>query len=1139
MFGDIRVFILSFNKEQADDNDDSRPKSLVEHLKSAMKKNPRSKSQENNTNESIDNCAKNASKKLLSQLKTMDKDNVKELINNPKQPHRKAVLNIQAREKLREGMRKQLNKLGAEDENEASFDAVESVNYENIPETLIAQIGRTVDIDLNVENMDLQQETDEEIIEDKDIEVVKKNLGNDFLYGSEMLLMNGFNLLGESENETDIKFNDDRFFPPPLPAEPIVPKPPEPIPVQAPVDVPTLTSANVPWQVLKPPLPQRVDNDWELNAARNPDPPNEQQNISNSASQDSTNEKFQVQPIQVIVSNPPQVQIVPPSSSSSNTSSSDNSSNIPIIKHENPLLIPLAGATTPKTSINDVKKIPVIEDSRPKSTLSQDSFKTPTIPEPLVSSTPLSEDFGKTPLIDEAGKTPFIGATDDSPKIGDANNKKQAEQQSEKKPDESAKPEARRANETYGEYRRRLAGHVDDDSNKPKDDFNRPNNNNNRPQPRKQVADWEGENPSPQSQHNDKSSWMSNNQRNNNNNNNSNNDKNNRKSRFEQNRSRDRQNNRQNNNFGSNNNNRRNSSRERNSREIWDTRDRDNAKNMNDAFNYRFDSLNSNSHDGNEMDRLNTLLNPKPVQFKGSFNKRSGYPSHNSRDFNRSRSRERTPAANSVEREFSEVSFSSSANDARPCYHTLKKIMELDGEISRVHEKIHGIDKVITNLQTERVGYQKTFTRLQHDRNVLFNNLMKRAMQNENSERTTSKERPVEKSSEPSPSIKKEKESSSSMGSSNKKSSESSSEQKKRRIEEPPIAQPALDDEAKKKKKYMIEEEPKSAVQKAKEREEEERRKRIEEIRRQKQLRREREEAERKRLEEEAKKESKETIPVINRDKMKDIKDVKDKERDREKRKDKDHKEYGLPSKIHKSSNSSKDNRTLINRVDVIDPGDVKMKSFSIKFHKISLAQDIFEQYMSARYPEIPIDQLPTSSTVAITKDKAEEKTNDERKEQPRLKSAPVEDPLAIPPVPPTKILEDDKEDPLTIDENQDISSPPTPGSNLKFTEVEDTTQASVANDDPQIDYSEWTGSFESHDQPIVHLQNIDGKQMVCAAEDGKLYKYDLVTGECKGVFSEHSEICNSFLYDNRDESIYTASTDGFVHKIKFKVLLN
>lgn len=57
----------------------------------------------------------------------------------------------------------------------------------------------------------------------------------------------------------------------------------------------------------------------------------------------------------------------------------------------------------------------------------------------------------------------------------------------------------------------------------------------------------------------------------------------------------------------------------------------------------------------------------------------------------------------------------------------------------------------------------------------------------------------------------------------------------------------------------------------------------------------------------------------------------------------------------------------------------------------------------------------------------------------------------------------------------------------------------------------------------------------MAASEDGKVFKYFLSDGKLAAVFSKHTEICNSFLYDDRG-SIYTVSSDGFLHKIKFKV---
>lgn len=645
--------------------------------------------------------------------------------------------------------------------------------------------------------------------------------------------------------------------------------------------------------------------------------------------------------------------------------------------------------------------------------------------------------------------------------------------------------------------------------------------------------EWDDDNRSPA---NSEKTWISNNR----------NNSNERKSRFEMNRSRDKNNrNNDRNNFNNLKNNKNNSPRTA-PISPWDTsRDKDrDREDMRDAFNYRFDnnnSSNNNNTEGGDIDRLSSLLNPKPVQFKGSFNKRSGYTTNKSnsrefiddrRDFISERSRERTPVNNSVERELFDIS---SPNDARPCYHTLKKIIEIETEINRIHDKIHGIDKVILNLQTERIGYQKSFTRLQHDKKILLDNLAKRAMANDKDTTADTPAREREKDKEkdevrPHKEIKKEKDTST-----KNKTTEAVVEQKKRKNDD--WTQPSiLDDDTKKKKKYTIEEEPKSAAQKAKEKEEEERRKRIEEIRRQKQLRREKEEAERRKLEEEAKKESNDKILIINREKV----HAKLKEREKEKRKEQILSSSPSPPKPSPKKSPS----YLFSSDEVIDPSDVKMKKFKIEFSKLLLNQTILDQYQNGKCPEIDINELSkaSSSSTSIRSDKSSDDVNKIIKQEAEqsIKQSKSELPILPSKTSSTSIISmtsviSTEKDPLAMDDNEEIVNPPTPGSNLTLNEDNDTNASDHVNN-PEQDYSEWTGNFESHNQPIVHIQNINGKHMVCASEDGKLYKYRLSSGKCDGIFSKHTEICNSFLYEDTDKTIFTASSDGFVYRIKLKV---
>ena len=50
---------------------------------------------------------------------------------------------------------------------------------------------------------------------------------------------------------------------------------------------------------------------------------------------------------------------------------------------------------------------------------------------------------------------------------------------------------------------------------------------------------------------------------------------------------------------------------------------------------------------------------------------------------------------------------------------------DIDIEISKLIERMHGIDKVINNLQSERSIIQKSFSKIQHDRKILLDSLMK------------------------------------------------------------------------------------------------------------------------------------------------------------------------------------------------------------------------------------------------------------------------------------------------------------------------------------------------------------------------------------------------------------------------------
>lgn len=944
-------------------------------------------------------CAKNASeasKKLLTQLKTMDKDGVKDLINNPKQPYKKKVLNLQAREKLREQMRKKLKVLGTEgDCSEFQLEPDECIDYERIPETLISQIGRT--IDMSLDDMDLSESLNE-TIEDKDIEVVKQNLGQDFLMGSEMLLMNGFSLLGETDNEAEFKSLDDSIPKiPPLPAEIRKPPspPPEPVtpvadPVRLPVDKAVFSSNDKPWSplpVMRPSYNERfADDDWDIESAKNPDPPS-------------------LTAIQI-----PQISATP----------------------------------TPPISVTPT---PV---QAPSKTPSISVASTPKADEPVVKPKGVEK---KSEIDDEWDKAPVPVPTP-TPTA------------EEPKPDQAAQPDtAQRANETYGEYRRRLNSErqkepeIEASSSSINTNTNSTNNNNNnnRPndfnrfQPRNQQRTNDDKN---SNRFNRADNWVSNNRGRNNQtdsrNNNQNDSRTNRKSRFDMDRGRDRQGG----NF------QRNLSRDTNN--SHDSGRQDKFDEVKDVHNYRFNAE-SNSQEP-DIERLTSILNPKPLQFKGSFNVKS----QNTGSKNRSE-RNRTPVNNSVERDFDEHLLPL-PTDVRPCLTTLRKLMEIDAEITKLHDKIHGIDKVISNLQSERIGYQKSFSTLQHDRKILFDNLMKRAMSSADGEQTRDKSNSREPNSSHKAIVEKK--------------LQNIVNQKKRnhddQIEEP------------KKKKSNVEAvfETTSAAAKAevirKEKEEEERRQKLVEKKKLRQLRREREEAEKARLEEKIRKEAAATTTIT----------IKQEPRDKSVDKVKSKPAPPKPKEPVK---------ILFKANEILQVTEsYKIKTPKVTLTRIPLAQNLIDSFQSRGSLFINVDDW-NKWCMPIKSEKIE-------------KVKPAEELQVIP----ESII-----DPLAVEEN--LINPPTPGSSI---ENEDAMLVEIQTEQ---DFSEWSGNFAAHEAPIVHLINVQGKFVVAASEDGKVFKYHLRDGKLAAVFSKHTEICNALMYDDRGY-LHSVSSDGFLHKIKFKV---
>uniref|UniRef100_A0A182QHH2 Uncharacterized protein n=1 Tax=Anopheles farauti TaxID=69004 RepID=A0A182QHH2_9DIPT len=102
----------------------------------------------------LQKSAEQVTKKLLNQLTTMSKYDLKQMIDNPAGKYETA-LNRHAQSKLRAEVRKQLkciglsNELGKTRENGTSgMEADEAIDAEKIPTALLQQIGQALDLDL-------------------------------------------------------------------------------------------------------------------------------------------------------------------------------------------------------------------------------------------------------------------------------------------------------------------------------------------------------------------------------------------------------------------------------------------------------------------------------------------------------------------------------------------------------------------------------------------------------------------------------------------------------------------------------------------------------------------------------------------------------------------------------------------------------------------------------------------------------------------------------------------------------------------------------------------------------------------------------------------------------------------------------
>lgn len=985
-------------------------------------------------------CAKNATdvtKKLFSQLKTMNKSNIRDLINNPKLKHETA-LKAHAREKLRQEMRKQLKILSAESDSDIQLEPDMCIDSDKIPDSMIDEIERTLEMNLfDFRDDDRNSLENNTTPEDKDIEVVKQNLGNDFFLGSEMLLMNGFSLLDSipSEGLKKNSTSDEED------------KKPE---FQKPISTVTFTALPT-----LPTPPLKI----EPNVV----------GIENIP-----------KPITSIVTTWPSAAPITSIVETSTWPSAETNTSIGTTWAA---VVPISTTDTTWSSVTPIKVRNIIVDDG-----WTDDLESP------VSSTKLIIDESKIDSFFNEPKLSIIQPiiemnVEAEPSPNNDFFLRPPDTQTQDYLPERIEENIVEPRQTYGNYKRENHKRFDQQN---------------------AGETIEVKNPSMNSNKFNKTQNKYDNNRLNQNNRKY--DDKRRKSRFDTPRPGQ-------NNYGRNKYHINNTEKETRHDHIREDPPPKTPEIIHDGPSYRFKE--NRSTEDPDLEQLSSILQPKTFQFKGSFLKPSRSNSnnnnnthHHKRPSSNSRESARNTSSNnsrSLSRDrvdhYDRFSHSKSPSivkevvsvqeDIRPCFNMLKKIQEIDSEITKAHEKLHGIDKVIMNLQTEKVGIQKTFSRLQNERKILFDSIMKKATATNNvvvenrSEVKTASFKPVQSTNKAQ--INKRLQDIVDKKRKNDHTDHKQDELKKRKVID--VATTSVEKSCTKTSGVVVEKAPAVTVEKASavtvEKESEviiERKKSGKKVQNiQKNQHQEEGDEKLKTIKMNSTKCSEVVKPIDNK-----VNNVEINSGDKCKK-------IGSKSTSSKQSPQLLKKRTitprkLFHKNDIIDVDNYKIKNLNVMLSKLPF--DIrFDIDIDLDVMNVVKEEVQTYAIIGCTSSSE-------------------------------TVLFDNQFD---IEKNQsnivEVTSdrPPTPGSDFVFADHKEETN-----------YLEWTGNFESHTKPITHLMSVQNQFLICASEDGKIYKYSITDGTLLGIFTKHTDICNSFIYDG--SHICSVSSDGYVHRIDLDV---
>jgi hypothetical protein len=613
----------------------------------------------------------------------------------------------------------------------------------------------------------------------------------------------------------------------------------------------------------------------------------------------------------------------------------------------------------------------------------------------------------------------------------------------------------------------------------------------------------------------------------------------------------------------------------------------------------------NNLEPGQETPDLDSILKPRQFQFKGSFKRGAG---NKNKELNRSRSRvdqfrnrDRSPRRHSRSPSFGRHNSSSKTSEPdtpkinerdfvvpieglKPHMTALKRMTEIDVEITKTLEKMHGIDKVISNLQTERNAAQKSFSRLHLERKQLLESVIKTAQNyvppvvvtpsfdeeasssknnsNDNdsvkSETLNHGKKPVTKNPQMSDGKKRKSEEPLKQVQDEKRRRDNSVEFVKEKL--PEHTKDASDKNSKSAKKAKHSETELVSGKKMK--------------RDGKDIAKHRKEGDNDKLKK-SKGEMKEYPEKLRKDdgeKSRDVDKIKKenvspKVLSQSRSEDKSnipsatsidssaHKKKKKPEEADTTDGHSKSHK----KIKLNDRSEHKIRKLNedhlkkaLKHAKIQAAKrnQLFDESSFIKVPyelkelKIVTKKLATSAkmldflpldTVFLYTDTVEDNklTDVEARELKNdlIVAEECEIKMEVDPLP-----EPTTEQFVLVQEQE-----PAAESDIAISSPKNNDIIVVPSQLSKQDYPEWSGNFDKHTLPVVHIKVIKQEAeefIVCATEDGKIFKYLISNGDLVDTFTKHTAICNSFIYDEQ-EFIYSVSSDHYMYKFKLSVSRN